>query len=110
MVFSLHDAVISQQEQMTYFSALGFEVGKSITVPTHRSDVDQLNDLAEEVTRMIGCNNISSQVLALKGETDEEYELCLKQTFRRLMFLLYNSQHENSFNYWHNWPGWIISG
>jgi len=56
---------ISQQEQMTYLSALGFEAGKSITVPAHRSDVDQLNDLAEEVTRMIGYNNIPSQVLAL---------------------------------------------
>ena len=56
---------ISQQEQMNYLSALGFEYGKSITVPAHRSDVDQLNDLAEEVTRMIGYNNIPSQVLAL---------------------------------------------
>jgi phenylalanyl-tRNA synthetase beta chain len=56
---------ISQQEQIAYLSALGFEAGKSITVPAHRSDVDQLNDLAEEVTRMIGYNNIPSQVLAL---------------------------------------------
>ena len=56
---------ISQQEQMAYLRALGFEAGKSITVPAHRSDVDQLNDLAEEVTRMIGYNNIPSQVLAL---------------------------------------------
>ena len=36
-----------------------------MSVPAHRSDVDQLNDLAEEVTRMIGYNNIPSQVLAL---------------------------------------------
>ena len=56
---------IRQQEQMTYLSALGFEAGKSITVPAHRSDVGQLNDLAEEVTRMIGYNNIPTQVLAL---------------------------------------------
>ena len=53
---------ISEQEQMAFLSALGFEAGKSITVPAHRSDVDQLNDLAEEVTRMIGYNNIASQV------------------------------------------------
>jgi len=56
---------ISQQEQMDYLSALGFEAGKNITVPAHRSDIDQLNDLAEEVARMIGYNNIASQVLAL---------------------------------------------
>ena len=56
---------ISKQEQMAYLSALGFTAGKSITVPAHRSDVEQLNDLAEEVTRMIGYNNVPSQVLTL---------------------------------------------
>jgi phenylalanyl-tRNA synthetase beta chain len=55
----------TEQEQLGYLSALGFQSGKNITVPAHRSDVDQLNDLAEEVTRMIGYNNIPSQVLAL---------------------------------------------
>ena len=56
---------ISEQEQLSYLKALGFEFGNSIIVPAHRSDVDQINDLAEEVTRMIGYNNIPSQVLAL---------------------------------------------
>ena len=56
---------ITEQEQLSYLSALGFQAGKNMTVPPHRSDVDQLNDLAEEVTRMIGYNNIPSQVLAL---------------------------------------------
>ena len=56
---------IAEQEQFDYLSALGFVTGKKITVPAHRSDVDQLNDLAEEITRMIGYNNIPSQVLAL---------------------------------------------
>ena len=56
---------IAEQEQLSYLSALGFTAGRKITVPAHRSDVDQLNDLAEEVTRMIGYNNIPSQVLAL---------------------------------------------
>ena len=56
---------ITEHEQLSYLSALGFQAGKKMTVPAHRSDVDQLNDLAEEVTRMIGYNNIPSQVLAL---------------------------------------------
>ena len=56
---------ISEKEQLGYLSALGFVAGKNMSVPAHRSDVDQLNDLAEEVTRMIGYNNIPSQVLAL---------------------------------------------
>ena len=56
---------VKEQEQLSYLSALGFHAGKNMTVPAHRSDIDQLNDLAEEVTRMIGYNNIPSQVLAL---------------------------------------------
>jgi phenylalanyl-tRNA synthetase beta chain len=49
-------------------------------VPSHRSDIDQLNDLAEEVTRMIGYDNIASKALALpvkakKIETNFE-DLC----------------------------------
>jgi len=56
---------LTEKEQLGYLSALGFQSGKNMTVPAHRSDVDQLNDLAEEVTRMIGYNNIPSQVLAL---------------------------------------------
>ena len=55
----------TEKEQLGYLSALGFQSGKNMTVPAHRSDVDQLNDLAEEVTRMIGYDNIPSQVLAL---------------------------------------------
>ena len=57
---------------MDYLSALGFVAGKNITVPAHRSDVDQLNDLAEEITRMIGYNNIPSQVLALPIMTKQQ--------------------------------------
>ena len=56
---------ITEKEQLDYLSALGFQAGKNMKVPPHRSDVDQLNDLAEEVTRMIGYDNIPSQVLAL---------------------------------------------
>ena len=56
---------LTEKEQLGYLSALGFQSCKNMKVPAHRSDVDQLNDLAEEVTRMIGYNNIPSQVLAL---------------------------------------------
>ena len=71
---------ITEQEQLDYLSALGFEAGKNITVPAHRSDVDQLNDLAEEVTRMIGYNNIPSQVLALPIMAKQH-----KRTFEKLV-------------------------
>ena len=63
---------ITEKEQFGYMRALGFQAGKNITVPAHRSDIDQLNDLAEEVTRMIGYNNIPSQVLALPVRAKEQ--------------------------------------
>ena len=42
-----------------------------MTVPSHRSDVDQLNDLAEEITRMIGYDNIPSQAFGLTCQSKE---------------------------------------
>ena len=37
---------------------LGFGVDKKITVPSHRSDIAHQNDLAEELARVIGYDNI----------------------------------------------------
>ena len=38
---------------------------KSMMVPSHRSDLEHINDLAEEVARMVGYDNISDESLAL---------------------------------------------
>ena len=37
---------------------LGFEIDKKIKVPSWRHDIESINDLAEEVARVIGYNNI----------------------------------------------------
>ena len=42
---------------------LGFKVDRSIKVPSFRSDISHQNDLAEEVARVIGYNNIPSSNL-----------------------------------------------
>ena len=76
---------IAEQEQLGYLSALGFAADKNIIVPAHRSDVDQLNDLAEEVTRMIGYNNIPSQVLALPVMTKQHKRSFEKQIVHYLI-------------------------
>ena len=34
-------------------------------VPSHRSDLEHINDLAEEVARMVGYDNITAESLAL---------------------------------------------
>lgn len=52
---------ISEDEYLGYLSKLGFSYKNgSITVPSFRSDVKNNNDLAEEVARVIGYNNINS--------------------------------------------------
>lgn len=45
-----------------YLLKLGFEIqDKEIIVPSYRNDVKILNDIAEEVARVIGYNNISAK-------------------------------------------------
>lgn len=44
---------------LKYLTNLGFtEKGKSIVIPAHRNDIESCNDLAEEIARVIGYNNI----------------------------------------------------
>lgn len=57
---------VKEHRQVKILKALGFEKEKnSIVIPSHRSDIDQANDLAEEITRVIGYNNIVPKPLML---------------------------------------------
>ena len=56
---------LTETEQKNYLNSLYFMTEDKVVVPSHRSDIDQLNDLAEEITRMIGYDNIASKTLAL---------------------------------------------
>ena len=58
-------ADLTETEQKDYLNSLYFKTDSKVVVPSHRSDIDQLNDLAEEITRMIGYDNIASKALAL---------------------------------------------
>ena len=55
---------IDEDTCLVYLNKLGFELieGK-IKVPTHRNDISTLNDLAEEIARAIGYDNIKSEPL-----------------------------------------------
>ena len=56
---------IKEKDQLKYLESLGFRNDKSMVVPSHRSDLEHINDLAEEVARMVGYNNIAAESLAL---------------------------------------------
>ncbi len=68
---------INEDECITYLNKLGFELtdGK-IKVPSHRNDVSTINDLAEEVARAIGYDNIKSESLniSIKNNIKLDYE------------------------------------
>ncbi|MGD9560407.1 MAG: phenylalanine--tRNA ligase subunit beta [Oscillospiraceae bacterium] len=55
---------LPQQQMVDILLPLGFEVnGEQITVPTARADVSRDCDIAEEVARFVGYNNMPSTVL-----------------------------------------------
>ncbi len=63
---------ITNEEYIRYLKNLGFEVGNKIKIPSFRHDITSQNDLAEEIARLIGYNNIDSIPLKLNNELKQE--------------------------------------
>ena len=68
---------ISEDEYLSYLLKLGFTIDNSlIKVPSYRSDIETQNDLAEEVARVIGYNNIQKKELSIpKGNISNNYDI-----------------------------------
>ena len=63
---------ISREEMLSIFKKLGFQVEEDpdvVTVPSWRGDVRRMADLAEEVARFHGYNNIPSTLM--RGQTTQ---------------------------------------
>ena len=57
---------LSEKEYLNYLSKLGFVIKEGfIKVPSFRSDVKTQNDLAEEVARVIGYDNIATSEISI---------------------------------------------
>jgi len=73
---------ISREEYINYLSKLGFEIEDKIKIPSYRHDITSQNDLAEEIARIIGFNNIKSIPLKLNSfSTEENNRISLIQDF-----------------------------
>ena len=60
---------INKSEYLKYLESLGFKTEKDyIKIPSFRSDINSQNDLAEEIARLIGYNNIKSSPLLINKE------------------------------------------
>ena len=61
---------ISDDEMRSILSTLEFKInGNKITPPSFRADIGCMNDVAEEIARIYGYNNIKSSLI--KGETTQ---------------------------------------
>ena len=49
---------VSDEVYRDSLTKLGFKIGSTVKVPSHRSDIFHQNDLAEEIARVIGYDNI----------------------------------------------------
>lgn len=62
---------LKNEEYLRYLKDLGFEISNTIKVPSYRHDIETSNDLAEEIARVIGYNNIKSAPIKLKEITND---------------------------------------
>lgn len=83
---------LSEDKYLDYLSKLGFAIDKGfIKIPSFRSDIETQNDLAEEVARIIGYDNIPrSEISIPKSKKPNERDIEKKLRY----FLLDNGFYE----------------
>ena len=78
---------IEEKECNNYLSRLGFDNdGDFIKIPSYRHDISSLNDLAEEVGRVIGYDNIPRKEIAIPKNNNKEDFKSIENKLR--LFLL----------------------
>ena len=83
---------ISEKEYLNYLSKLGFVVEEGlIKVPSFRSDIKTQNDLAEEVARVIGYDNIATSKISIPNNERTNHK-AIENKLR--FFLLDNGFYE----------------
>ena len=66
---------ISESECSKYLKKLGFIIEDNIIeVPSHRNDIDNMNDISEEVARCIGYDNIEAQPIKINFINDSKQD------------------------------------
>ncbi len=67
---------INKEDFEKYLTSLGFIVEKDIVeVPSYRNDIENCNDIAEEIARLIGYDNISSCSIDIKRSALNEPDI-----------------------------------
>jgi phenylalanyl-tRNA synthetase beta chain len=59
-----------------YLNNLGFSLkDKKILIPSHRNDIESCNDIAEEIARLLGYDNIKKRIINLPKQASLEISL-----------------------------------
>ena len=66
--------VISMDEYTLYLKKLGFKVDTKIKIPPYRNDIESQNDLAEEIARIIGYNNLPRSPIKLSSKIEKKVD------------------------------------
>ncbi len=64
---------IDEKKYLKYLSHLDFTIEEEIIVPSHRHDILSQNDLAEEIARIIGYNDIPSKPFQITKNFDKNF-------------------------------------
>ena len=75
---------ISAEKFNEILNKLGFEIESQIIVPSYRSDIYSQNDLAEEIARTIGYDEIENKSLEIKKSLNESPRKSIS-TLKRLL-------------------------
>ena len=86
---------LGRNEYLKHLKGLGFEIADEIKVPSFRHDIETNNDLAEEIARVIGYNNIRSAPINLSKITNE----CNDNKVAKLESLLVNNGFTEVINF-----------
>jgi phenylalanyl-tRNA synthetase beta chain len=74
---------INKDQYQNYLTKLGFNISREkISIPSYRIDINNQNDLAEEIARIIGYDNISTDELTIpKGKISNKSDIENKLRF-----------------------------
>jgi phenylalanyl-tRNA synthetase beta chain len=92
---------ILKEEYLRHLKGLGFNILDEIKVPSYRHDIETNNDLAEEIARVIGYDNIKSTPINLQkivnksvGKVEKLESLLVKNGFCEVINFPFTSNKE----------------
>ena len=92
---------LEKEEYLRHLEGLGFNISEKIEVPSYRNDIKTNNDLAEEIARIIGYNNIKSTPIKIQkvinsneAKVEKLESLLVENGFSEVINFPFTSKHK----------------